>query len=40
MNIIDSKGTLDVGKDADIVLLDDALNVDTTIVGGTIAYKR
>lgn len=40
MNILDRKGTIAVGKDADIVLLDDALNVVTTIVGGTIVYRR
>ncbi len=36
----DRKGTLDVGKDADLVLLDNDLNVDATIVGGHIVYQR
>jgi len=40
MKIHDHKGSITVGKDADIVLLDDNLNVDTTIVGGTIVYQR
>ncbi|MGI6084639.1 MAG: N-acetylglucosamine-6-phosphate deacetylase [Acetivibrionales bacterium] len=38
MNIIDRKGTISAGKDADIVILDDALNVVTTIVGGVVVY--
>lgn len=29
-----------IGKDADIVLLDKNLDVDTTIVGGTIIYRK
>ncbi|MGI5892525.1 MAG: N-acetylglucosamine-6-phosphate deacetylase [Bacillota bacterium] len=40
MNIKDRKGTIEVGKDADIVILDDDLNVDTTIVGGNIFYRK
>lgn len=33
-------GSLAVGKRADLVLLDKDLNIDTTIVGGTIAHTR
>jgi N-acetylglucosamine-6-phosphate deacetylase len=40
MNINDRKGTIEVGKDADIVLLDDNLDVDTTIVCGNIVYRK
>lgn len=40
MNINDRKGTIEVGKDADIVLLNDNLDVDTTIVCGNIAYRK
>ncbi len=40
MNINDCKGSINVGKNADIIILDDNLNVDTTIVGGNIVYRR
>lgn len=40
MGIIDHKGAIAVGKDADIVILDENLDVDTTIVGGTILYRK
>ncbi len=40
MNINNQKGTINVGKDADIVLLDDNLDVDTTIVSGNIVYRK
>jgi N-acetylglucosamine-6-phosphate deacetylase len=39
MNISDKKGSLDVGKDADIVIFDENINIDTTIVNGKIVYK-
>ena len=40
VKINDRKGSISVGKDADIVLLDNDLNIDTTIVGGNIVYRR
>jgi N-acetylglucosamine-6-phosphate deacetylase len=33
------KGTLDVGADADLVVLDDDLNVRATFVRGALVYK-
>lgn len=40
INIHDRKGTITVGKDADIVFLDNNLDVVTTIVRGTIVYRK
>ena len=34
-----TKGSLDVGKDADIIITDAEFNVNTTIIGGTIRYE-
>ncbi len=34
------KGSLEVGKDADLVLLDDAFNVRLTVVEGKIVYRN
>jgi N-acetylglucosamine-6-phosphate deacetylase len=34
------KGSLEVGKDADLVLVDEAINVQLTVVEGRIVYKR
>ena len=42
MGIADRKGTLEVGKDADIVVFevkDESVNVAATIVGGRMVYK-
>jgi N-acetylglucosamine-6-phosphate deacetylase len=35
-----AKGSLEVGKDADLVLLDADFNVHLTVVGGNIVYRR
>ena len=35
----DRKGTIETGKDADLVLLDDACDVALTVVGGRIVYS-
>lgn len=35
----DRKGSLDEGKDADVVLLDEKLNVRMTVVGGRVVYR-
>lgn len=40
MGIADRKGTLEKGKDADIILFDDDINIDKTIVGGKIVYSK
>lgn len=38
MNILDKKGTLLKGKDADVVIFDNNINIDTTIVNGQVVY--
>lgn len=40
LNVIDRKGTLSIGKDADIVILDEQLEVAMTFCRGEIAYHR
>lgn len=39
MNIIDKKGTLVKGKDADVVIFDENINVDATMVNGQVVYS-
>ena len=39
MKIDDKKGSLTVGKDADIVLFDENINIATTIVNGRVIYQ-
>ncbi|MFN8377529.1 MAG: N-acetylglucosamine-6-phosphate deacetylase [Anaerolineae bacterium] len=39
LGIADRKGSLEVGKDADLVLLDADLNVRLTVVGGYVVYQ-
>ena len=39
MNISERKGSLEAGKDADIVIFDEGINIDTTIIKGKIVYK-
>ena len=39
MKISDHKGSLTTGKDADIVIFDDYINVHTTMVKGKIIYQ-
>lgn len=39
IGIDDRKGSLDVGKDADIIITDDSFNVQKTIIGGKIRYE-
>ena len=36
----DKKGSLVKGKDADIVIFDENINIIMTIVGGKIVYKK
>ncbi|HET9824650.1 MAG TPA: amidohydrolase family protein, partial [Chitinophagaceae bacterium] len=40
LNVGHKKGELAVGKDADIVIFDDAIEIQTTIVNGRIVYAR
>ncbi len=39
MGVQDRKGSLTVGKDADIVLFDEDIRVSTTIVGGKVVFE-
>lgn len=39
LGIDKNKGSLDVGKDADIIITDSEFNVEKTIIGGTIRYE-
>lgn len=39
IGVDDRKGSLDVGKDADIIITDDSFNVQKTIIGGEIRYE-
>ncbi|MGZ3820765.1 MAG: amidohydrolase family protein, partial [Mucilaginibacter sp.] len=40
MGISNKKGSLEIGKDADVVIFDENINIDTTIINGKIVYKR
>jgi len=40
MGVDDKKGSLAEGKDADMVILDEDVNVVMTVVGGRIVYKK
>ncbi len=40
MKIADNKGSLKVGKDADMVIFDENIQIDTTIINGKIVYKN
>ena len=39
IGIADRKGSIEIGKDADIVVLDDEFNVKKTIIGGVVRYE-
>jgi N-acetylglucosamine-6-phosphate deacetylase len=39
MGVADTKGSLVVGKDADIVIFDDNINIQTTIINGRVVYN-
>jgi N-acetylglucosamine-6-phosphate deacetylase len=40
MNVADKKGSLIEGKDADIVIFDENINIETTIIKGKVVYTR
>jgi N-acetylglucosamine-6-phosphate deacetylase len=39
MGVADTKGSLVAGKDADIVIFDDNINIQTTIINGKVVYN-
>ncbi len=39
IGVADRKGSIEVGKDADIVILDSEFNVKKTIIGGVVRYE-
>ena len=39
MGVFASKGSLEAGKDADVVVFDDNINVSKTIIGGRVVYS-
>ena len=39
LNVFDRKGSINVRKDADLVILNDKLEVQTTICRGVVAYS-
>ena len=39
LGIADRKGSIEVGKDADIIITDCEFNVQKTIIGGEIRYE-
>ena len=39
IGVSDRKGSIEVGKDADIVVLDEQFNVKKTIIGGVVRYE-
>ena len=39
IGVADKKGSIDVGKDADIIITDNKFNVQKTIIGGEIRYE-
>lgn len=40
LNIYDKKGSIEKGKDADIVIFDEGIDVKVTIVGGNVVYEK
>jgi len=40
MGVVDKKGTLTVGKDADIIIFDKNINVSMTMINGKIIYQK
>jgi N-acetylglucosamine-6-phosphate deacetylase len=40
LKVSDKKGSLEMGKDADILIFDEDININTTIVNGQIVYQK
>jgi N-acetylglucosamine-6-phosphate deacetylase len=40
LNLTSRKGSIEVGKDADLVVLSDKLNVKLTMVGGVVVFEK
>jgi N-acetylglucosamine-6-phosphate deacetylase len=40
MNIDRQKGSLAPGKDGDVVIFDEDINIHTTITGGKVIYQK
>lgn len=39
LGIADNKGSIEIGKDADIIIADQEFNINKTIIGGSIIYE-
>ena len=40
MGVAEQKGSIEVGKDADIVIFDNDVTIAYTIIGGEVFYKK
>ncbi|SHM26816.1 N-acetylglucosamine-6-phosphate deacetylase [Mucilaginibacter sp. OK098] len=40
MNIAGKKGSIEIGKDADLVIFDEEINIEKTIIKGKVIYER
>ncbi|MDB5087012.1 MAG: nagA 3 [Mucilaginibacter sp.] len=40
MNIADKKGSIEIGKDADLLIFDEDINIEKTIIKGKVIYER
>ncbi|MDD4433634.1 MAG: amidohydrolase family protein [Parabacteroides sp.] len=40
LKIDKTKGSIEIGKEADLVLFDKDININTTIINGKVVYKK
>ncbi|MDD5015119.1 MAG: amidohydrolase family protein, partial [Atribacterota bacterium] len=40
IGVFSTKGSLSIGKDADIIIFDDDINISTVIVAGEVTFKK